>query len=167
VTTPAVPEPTPPNGNLAHRGVLPSGRTVLVRVDGRGEAIEVRSATGEMELRIALTDQGPVLSLRGARLEIDAADTVAVNCRRFEVRTTGGVMLDAAGDIALRSGAETQLRSAGDTYIDGQMVKLNCQDRAKYPDAPAPTALPAQTPTAGHDNCCGADGARPDTATGV
>jgi hypothetical protein len=136
-------------------------------VDGRGEAIEVRSAAGEMELRIALTDQGPVFSLRGARLEIDAADTVAVNCRQFEVRTTGGVMLDAAGDIALRSAAETHLWSAGDTYIDGQMVKLNCQDRPGYPDPPAPEALPAPPPAAGHDNCCGAVGARPDTATGL
>ena len=167
MTTPALPEPTPPNGNLAQRGVLPSGRTVVIRADGRGEAIEVRSAAGEMELRIALTDQGPVLSLRGARLEIDAADTVAVNCRQFEVRTTGGVMFDAAGDIALRSGAATHLRSAGDTNIDGQLVKLNCQDRGEYPDAPAPEALPAPPPVASHDNCCGAVHERPDTATGV
>src|SRR5438067_13914917 len=90
-----------------------------------------------MELRIALTDQGPVLTLRGARLEIDAADTVAVNCRHFAVHTTDGVVLDAAGGIALRSGAETHLRSAGDTYIDGRLVNLNCLDRAGYPDDPA------------------------------
>lgn len=135
MTMPAVPEPSPPNGDLAQRGVLPSGRTVVIRADSKGEAIEVRSSAGEMELRIALTDQGPVLSLRGARLEIDAADTVAVNCRQFEVRTTEGVTLDAAGDIALRSGATTHLRSAGDTNIDGQMVKLNCQDRSGYTEA--------------------------------
>jgi hypothetical protein len=146
VTMPAVPEPTPPDDRLAQRGVLPSGRSVVIRADCNGEAIEVRSASGEMELRISLTDQGPVLSLRGARLEIDAADTVAVNCRQFELRTTEGVVLDAAADIELRSGAATHLRSAGDTNIDGQMVKLNCQDRAGYPDAPAPEALPAPPP---------------------
>lgn len=143
MTTPAVPNRTQPDERLAQRGVLPSGRTVVIRADGNGEAIEVRSAAGEMELRIALTDQGPVLSLRGARLEIDAADTVAVNCRQFEVRTTEGVVFDAAGDVALRSGGETHLRSAGDTNIDGQLIKLNCQDRAGYADAPAPAALPA------------------------
>ncbi len=147
MTPPPVPDPTPSDDQLAvpgvHRGVLPSGRTVVIEADGRGEAIEVRSAAGEMELRIALTDRGPVLSLRGARLEIDAADTVAVNCRQFAVRAADGVVLDAAGGIALTSGAETHLRSAGDTYIDGQMVKLNCQDRVGYPDDPAPAALPA------------------------
>jgi hypothetical protein len=129
-------------------GALPSGRTVVVRADERGEAIEVRSAAGEMELRIALTEQGPVLTLRGARLEIDAADTVAVNCRHFAVRTTDGVVLDAAGGIAMNSGAETRLRSAGDTYIDGRLVNLNCLDRTGYPDDPAGAAkqIPSTKP---------------------
>jgi hypothetical protein len=145
VTTPAIPDP-PKEDRLATRdglpqGVLPSGRTVVIRADGQGEAIEVRSASGEMELRIALTDQGPVLSLRGARFEIDAADTVAVNCRHFAVRTTDGVVLDAAGEIAMRSGADTRLRSAGDTYIDARLVNLNCLDRTGYPDDPARAAL--------------------------
>ena len=85
MSTPAVPEP-PPDLPAVREGVLPSGRTVVIRADSQGEAIEVRSAGGEMELRIALTEQGPVLTLRGARLEIDAADTVAVNCRHFAVR---------------------------------------------------------------------------------
>ena len=148
MTTPAVPELPQPDGGVldrqgVHQGVLPSGRTVVVRADGRGEAIEVRSAAGEIELRIALTEHGPVLTLRGARLEIDAAETVAVNCRHFAVHTTDGMVFDAAGDIALRSGADTRLRSAGDTYVDGRLVNLNCLDRTGYPDDPARSIAPA------------------------
>src|SRR3712207_3509256 len=104
------PAPVPaPQTAMAESGplrcVLPSGRGVTVRVDGRGEAIEIRSPGGEVELCIALTAQGPVLTVRGARLEIDAADTVAVNCRQFELRTAEGIVLDADGDLALRSRA--------------------------------------------------------------
>jgi hypothetical protein len=113
-----------------------------VRADGHSEEIEVRSAGGEMELRIVLTDQGPVLSLRGARLQIDATDTIAVNCRQFAVRTTEGVILDAAGDIALRSGADVHVRSAGDTHIDGTLVKLNCDERPANSEPPDQGALP-------------------------
>jgi hypothetical protein len=137
VTTPAVPTPPPDDRVAVRTGVLPSGRTVTVRADGGTEAIEIRSPGGEMELRIALTDRGPVLSLRGARLEIDAADAVAVNCRQFEVHAAEGVVLTAAGDVAIRSG--------GDTSIDGRLVKLNCQDRGGYPDG---AALPEPNPPA-------------------
>lgn len=113
---------------------LPSGRTVVVKADGRGEVIEVRSSGGEVELRIALTNDGPVLSLSGARLEINATDTVALNCRHLAVRATEGVSMEAGGDIALKS--------AGDTFIDGKLVKLNCLDRTGYPDDPAPSDTP-------------------------
>src|SRR4051812_17448676 len=84
--------------------LLPSGKTVLVKADGRTEEIEVRSSGGDIEIRIVLTQHGPVLTLCGARLEINASDTVAVNCRQFAVRATEGMLLDAGGDIALRSG---------------------------------------------------------------
>jgi hypothetical protein len=114
----------PPEG--APPRVLPSGRTVVLKVDGPNEELEIRSPEGQVELRIALTEQGPVLTLRGLRLELDAADTVAVNCRQFSLRTTEGVVLDAAGDVSLRSGKEIRLRSDGETFIDGKLLKLNC-----------------------------------------
>jgi phage gp45-like len=129
---------------LVQERALPSGKTVVVRADGRTEEIEVRSSTGALEIRIVLTDQGPVLTLCGARLEINATDTVAVNCKHFAVRAAEGVVLDAAGDIALVSGQETRLRSAGDTFIDGKLLKLNCQDRTGYADAQGSIAAPAQ-----------------------
>ena len=116
--------------------ILPSGRTLVVRTDGPTEEIEIRSSGGEIEIRIALTKQGPVLSLSGARLEIDASDTIAVNCKQFAVRATEGVLLDAAGKVEVRSGNEIHLRSAEDTFIDGKLVNLNCLDRTGYPDDP-------------------------------
>lgn len=136
---------------------LPSGRSVLVRADERGERVEIRSPGGELELRIALTESGPVLTLRGARLEIDSTDTVAVNCRRFELNTTEGVALKAAGDIDLRSAAEFRLKTQGDTWIDGKMVMLNCKDRTGYPDhqpLPAPGTEAGPASPAG-DAACG------------
>jgi hypothetical protein len=126
---------------------LPSGRIVIVQADGGTEAIEVRSPAGQVELRIALTDQGPVLSLRGVRLEIDSTDSVAVNCRRFSLRTTESLSLDAAGDLALRSGQEMHLQSAGDTSIDGKLLKLNCKDRGESGEVPPADAASPQLPT--------------------
>jgi hypothetical protein len=121
---------------------LPSGRTVVIHSAGRREEIEIRSATGEMEVRIALTDQGPVLSLRGARLEIDSSDTVAVKCRNFELQTSEGLQLQSGGDVGIRSQGDVHVQSSGDTHLDGELVKLNCKDRTGYHDAAVPTLPP-------------------------
>jgi hypothetical protein len=143
---------------------------VVVKVEGANEELEIRSPEGQVELRIALTEQGPVLTLRGLRLELDAADTVAVNCRQFSLRTTEGVVLDAAGDVSLRSGKEIRLRSDGETFIDGKLLKLNCLDREGYPEVegaeamfPLPGPLPPQSntsPVARQSRAC--DGPTPE-----
>jgi hypothetical protein len=76
--------------------LLPSGRSVVVRLAGGAEELEIRSPQGEVEVHILLAETGPVVRLRGARLELDAAETVAVNCRRFEVRAEGDIRMDGA-----------------------------------------------------------------------
>jgi phage gp45-like len=86
--------------------VLPSGRSVVVRLAGGAEELEIRSSRGDVEVRIVLTEAGPVVRLCGARLELDAAETVAVNCRRFEVRATDDICLDGA-TIRLNSPEES------------------------------------------------------------
>ena len=140
---------------------LPSGRTVSVRTaDGR-EEIEIRSAGGEMEVRIVLTPQGPVLQLRGARLEIDSTDTVAVNCRSFEVKAADGVKIQAAGDIDVSGAGELRMKTSGQTFIDGDYVNLNCLERTGYHDDPAnnPPALPESAPpTVDETGKCGCEG---------
>jgi len=113
---------------------LASGTTVSVRSDPQGESIVVRAAGGKLELSIRMTDAGPVLSLKGVRLELEAADSVAVNCREFAVNAREAVRLESAGDVQVRSDAEIRLRSAGDTYVDADYVKLNCLDREGYHD---------------------------------
>jgi hypothetical protein len=112
----------------------------------------LRSAGGQMELRLRLTADGPVLSLHGVKLEIEAADTVAVNCREFAVNARDGVRVTSAGGVDVRSEAEIHLRSAGQTFVDGDYVNLNCLDRTGYHDhvpdnaIDAPAAIDALSP---------------------
>jgi len=91
--------------------VLPSGRTVRVRASSSSEELEVRSPAGEVEVRILLTAAGPVVRIRSARLELEAAEDVSVRCRRFEVQASD----------------EVRLRAEGDVHVNGEVVRLNCQ----------------------------------------
>jgi hypothetical protein len=87
---------------------LPSGRSVVLRV-GDAEELEVRSPDGEVEVRIVLTPSGPVVRLRGARLELEAAESVDVRCRDFNVRAD-----------------EMRVKTDGDIHMNAAVIRLNC-----------------------------------------
>ncbi len=94
-------------------------RIVFDFANERGE-IEVRTEDGALELRITLTESGPVLSVSAARIELSATETVAVRCRNFEVETTESMRLRSAGPI--------EVKAAGDLRLDGDQVFLNCEE---------------------------------------
>lgn len=129
-------------------GTLASGRTLLIEADTNGEKIAILSPQGETELSIRLTPDGPVLLLRGVQLEIESANCLSVNCKEFAVNASDAVHIQAAGQMVLASGDDIRLKSAQDTHIDGDMVKINCGDRAGYHDDPnQPMELPPELPS--------------------
>jgi hypothetical protein len=105
--------------------VLPSGRSVVLKIGDGCEALEVRSPGGDVEVRITLTDQGTVVSLRGGRLQMESADAVALNCRRLEVVTTEGTALGSAGDVLI-TGREMRVKTENDIHLNGGIIHLNC-----------------------------------------
>src|SRR5437763_1734785 len=96
---------------------LPSGRSVVLRL-GDAEEIEVRSPAGDVEVRITLTDAGPVVQLRGARLQLEAPESIEVKCKRLTVETTEATALHSAGEV--------NIHADGDMDLRGKMLKLNC-----------------------------------------
>jgi len=88
---------------------LPSGRDLILHLNQDQEVIEVRSADGMLELRISLTPSGPVVQLRGGRLEIDSTDAVKVNCDKFEVNAKNGIALSAQGPVDIQTRSNVNL----------------------------------------------------------
>jgi hypothetical protein len=128
----AIPLPVQPandDGRLERR--LPSGRSLVLRTDAGGEEIEIRSARGEVDLKITLTDAGPVVSLRGARLEIDSPD-VAFRCRNFDVEATGDLSLRSQREVRIL-GDELRARTEHDIHLNGAYVRINCTDDLQVP----------------------------------
>jgi hypothetical protein len=108
---------------------LPSGRSVVVRAANGQEELEIRTAEGELEVRITLTDDGPVIQLRGARLEVESLDEVAFHCRRFRVQAEEHIDLQTRGDAAILA-RELRVKTEGDVHIDGDIIRLNCEQAA-------------------------------------
>jgi hypothetical protein len=93
----------------AVRTVLQHGRVLTVQPAGDGELVEIRSVSGALELRIQLTEDGPVLQLEGARISLKAAESVDVECKTFHVSADADVRIEAKGDV----------------YVQGELVHLN------------------------------------------
>jgi hypothetical protein len=105
--------------------LLPSGRSVVLKVAGDREELEIRNADGELEVSVVMTADGPLVRVCGGRLELNAVDDVAVRCKRFEVETTESTVLSSAGDLRM-TGSELKVRTIEDIHLNGAFIRLNC-----------------------------------------
>jgi hypothetical protein len=96
----------------------------VVRVDGQREELLVRSPAGEVEVRITLTDGGPVIRLHGGRLELEAADTIVLKSRRLELTAGEELRLDSAGEVRMTA-QELHAQTAADIQLKGKFIRLN------------------------------------------
>ena len=104
---------------------LRDGRTLSVTTDGRDELVEVRASSGQLELRIKLTEQGPVLQMESVRLELKASEAVEIEAKQFAVRTEQGIALESKGEVAVRGEADVRVDAKGEVHVNGAMIYLN------------------------------------------
>ena len=118
---------------------LPSGRSFVMRVDDAGEQLEIRSPGGELEVSIVLGPDGPVVRLRGARLEVDSPE-IALRCRTFDVQASSALNLQSQGDLRVK-GDDIRALATRDIHLNGAFIRLNCDDDAAppAPELPAPS----------------------------
>ena len=109
------PPPEPPDKKLPL--ALPSGRSVSLNLGEDGEQLLVHNPSGEVEVTITLTDDGPVVRLSASKLELESTEDVSVTCRDFKVKASGGV------DI--QSEDEVHVKSPKDVFIEGAIIWLN------------------------------------------
>ena len=110
---------------------LDSGRQLLVRPrvhEGAGgaESLEVRSPDGDVELRVLLTDDGPVLRFDGSCIELSATDLLKLECARFELDASESVAVRSGGGMTLDSVEEMRINvSDADFKVTSRIIWLN------------------------------------------
>ena len=96
---------------------LREGRTLSVENAGSDELVEIRSSSGQVELRIKLTEEGPVLQMESARLQLKASEAVEIESKRVEIRATETVQLESKNEI--------KVDAEGEVRVNGKMIYLN------------------------------------------
>lgn len=99
---------------------LPGGRTLTVA----GELVEIKSGSGMVELRIRLTDQGPVLQMESVRLQIKATESVEIESKRVEIKATEQLAL-SGGEVNVEGEQDVNVDAKGEVRVVGKMIHLN------------------------------------------
>jgi hypothetical protein len=95
---------------------LQGGRTLVLEPVGDDDLIEVRAPSGTVEIRLRITDDGPVLELESVRLSLRAARSVDVEASEFNV---------SADEISLAGKADVRIDADGDVVVTGETIRLN------------------------------------------
>lgn len=92
---------------------LRDGRKVVVRDD---DLVEIRSESGMVEVRIQLTEQGPVLQMESVRMKIAASEAVEIAAPKVAISGT---------EVEVSSEDEVKVDAKGEIRIAGKMIYLN------------------------------------------
>jgi hypothetical protein len=95
---------------------LRDGRKLVVKEQGGESLVEVRSESGMLEVRIRLTEQGPVLQMESARLSLKAAEAVEIESARVEIK---------GGAVRVHADEDLELDADSDIRVTGKMIYLN------------------------------------------
>jgi hypothetical protein len=107
------------------RVYLDQGRSLTVARDGAHQIVEFRAPSGQLELRVKLGEEGPVLVLEGVKLEVNAAESLDIKVRDFNIEATGSTTITSKGELKIRSDGELDIDSPEDIRIRGKMIWLN------------------------------------------
>lgn len=104
---------------------LPSGRTLrLITANGHEELL-LEAPNGELELRILLTEDGPVLKLSAAKLELEATDSISMKCRNLDISASESATLTSDGTLSINSSDELTVNSEDHVRVTGKIIHLN------------------------------------------
>jgi hypothetical protein len=122
---------------------LDHGRSLVIEGEGEagGELVTLRSPSGEIEIEVVITPEGPRLRLHAVDLALVASKRVTIDCEDLELRCTRDMSIEVGGDqreviagnarheahtttIETRRGDLT-IRANDDARVEGERVLLN------------------------------------------
>src|SRR3954470_12245578 len=103
---------------------LRDGRKLVVSEQAGEQLVEIRNPSGMLEVRIKLTDSGPVLQMDAARLELKASEAVQIEGPRVEIKGAEHVEV-TGGRVSVKAEEEVEVESTGDVRVRGKMIWLN------------------------------------------
>ena len=109
------------NGELTHH--FPTGHRIQIDLDG--QAIEVIDITGELQVHIDITADGPKIKLNGGELAMQSPENISMDCNSFRLVTNEDTEIFAKGHVKIDSREEMKITCEDDVYIRAKVIWLN------------------------------------------
>lgn len=103
---------------------LRDGRKLVVSDAGTDQLVEIRAESGMVELRIRLTEEGPVLQMEAVRMQLKAAESVEIESPRVEIKGTEQLTLEG-GAVKLEAEQDVKVDAEGEVRVVGKTIHLN------------------------------------------
>ncbi|UCE82699.1 MAG: hypothetical protein JSV47_13535 [Deltaproteobacteria bacterium] len=104
---------------------LDSGRQVLILSDENQDRLEIVEPNGEVAIKVRLTDEGPVVTIRGAHLELKSTETLALEAKRVKIKAEEAAVVKSEGSLEIDSSKKMDIHSEDDIRVVGKMIYLN------------------------------------------
>ena len=108
---------------------LGHGRSLALVPQGNDSTVEIRAESGMLELRIRVTDAGPVLEMQGIRLALTATESIEMKSPRVMVEAEESLTLASRGEARLLAHDRIQVRTSEYLGLDGKLVGLRSEER--------------------------------------
>ncbi len=102
-----------------------SGRSVTAESAGNEDILEIREADGRMTVKIRLTEDGPVLSVEGARLELKSTESISMQARQVKIAGDEETIVKSDGSLRMSSSDNMEIDSKEDLRLNGKMIHIN------------------------------------------
>jgi hypothetical protein len=103
---------------------LRDGRKLVVSEQGSDQLVEIRSGSGMVEIRILLTEQGPVLQAEAVKLQLKATESVEIESKQVSIKGTEQLAL-SGGEVELEADEDLEVEANGDVKVVGKTIHLN------------------------------------------
>ena len=103
---------------------LKDGRKLTVSEQGSDQLVEIRSESGMVELRIKLTEEGPVLQMEAVKLQLKATESVEIESARVDIKGTESVAV-SGGKVEVEGEEDVTVDAKGEVRVTGKMIYLN------------------------------------------
>ena len=104
---------------------LDSGRQIVVDSGEKEELIQIVEPAGDVVMSIRMTDGGPVVTVRGAHLELKSTETITLDAKKVKIRAQEEAVVESKGSLEIASANTMDIQSDDEIRIDGKMIHLN------------------------------------------
>ena len=103
---------------------LDSGRYILIRSNEKEEFLEIVDG-GEVVVTVRLTDEGPVVTVLGAHLELKSTKTIALEAKEVKIKAEEEASIESMGRLKIDSSQKMDIHSEDDIRVVGKIIHLN------------------------------------------